>query len=132
MNLDLEQMVQDVHDGNESPLKVYAILNDVLKTAKKCQDEIKDYALQESEKYKDKTFEEDGFIFEKRNGGKRWSFKHLEDWTQIKNSLIACEEKYKLAYKNKENGLEAFNTSTGEEIELPKVTYSLDSLIVKG
>lgn len=83
MNLDLEQLVQDVHDGNESALKAFAILNDVLKTAKKCQDEIKDAALKEAELHGSKTFDQDGHIFEIRNGGRRWSFANVEEWNDV-------------------------------------------------
>jgi hypothetical protein len=129
--MDLEQLVQDVHDGNESGLKAFAILNDVLKTAKKCQDAIKDAALKEAELHGGKTFDADGYIFEKRNGGRRWDFKSVDEWQEAKAGLTAIETKLKSAWESKANGLATFSESTGEEMELPKVTYSTDSLVVK-
>ena len=131
MNLDLEQLTQDALDGNESPLKAFAIFNDILKTAKKCQDEIKDLALEEALTHGAKTFDSDGYIFEVRNGGRRWSYKDLEEWNAHSQALKNCEARYKQAFESKVKGLAVFSEDTGEEMELPKVTYSKDSLIVK-
>lgn len=129
--IDYTQMVQDVLEGNESGLKAYAILSVLKKDIDKAISEIKDLALIESEKYGAKSFEDFGFKFERRNGAARYSFKNITEWCEVKSELNDIEKKAKQAYSSYKNGLSSFNNEDGSEIELPEVTYSTDSLIVK-
>jgi len=132
MNLEqFTQLVQDVHDGNESALKAYAIINDSIKLLTSCKKEIEEAAKKEGSTYGAKTFNEYGYVFEMRNGGRVWDFKHLDEWQQANVKKKAIEEKYKTAFNAKANGFSGLNEETGEIIELPKVSYKSDSLIVK-
>lgn len=124
------ELVQNVLDGVENPLKAFAILSDLEKHIKDCKEAVKEEALDEANKY-DKTFVESGFKFERRNGGARYSFSHIEEVKLAKDKVKALETKYKTAYKNAENGIQSVDEN-GELLELPKVTYSSDSLIFKG
>lgn len=128
---DYAQLVQDVLDGNESALKAYGVLKQTENLIKDCLDQVKDLALEEAAKHPEKTFKDHDFIFERRNGAARYSFTHIAEWKQAKEDLKAIETKAKQAYSAYKNGLNTV-TDDGELQELPKVTYSTDSLIVKG
>lgn len=132
MNLEqIGQLVQDVHDGNENPLKAYGVLKDIENYVKTCIKEVNDVALMEAQKF-DKTFEDAGYKFERRNGATRWNFDNVLEVQEAKAKVKMLEAKYKSAYKSKTNGVEVFDHETGELMQLPTVTYSKDSLIFKG
>lgn len=120
----LEQMVQDVIDGNENPLKAFGILKGLEDKIKNYISEIEDQAKDESEKYNSNTFEDSGFIFEKRKGGKIYNFKGIPEFDIADSHLKAVKEKY----KNKGGQPDE---ETGELLPMPKITYRKDSLIVK-
>ena len=122
----LEQMVQDVIDGNENPLKAYGIMKGLEGKLKKYLDEIKGAVMDEADK-REKNFTEAGFIFEKRNGRKIYSFKGIDEYDVAKKHLKSVEEKYK---KFLTEGKEV-DEETGELLKLPTITYGSDMLIVK-
>lgn len=122
-------MIQDVIDGNTDPILAYAKIKSTLDFLNRCLDEIKDYAVEEAQKY-DKTFELHGFKFERRNGVKRYSFKHLEKWKDLNKKVKDFEQASKQAYLAKQKNLLQI-TEDGEVMELPEVTQTPDVLIVK-
>ena len=71
--MDLEQLVQDVHDGNESPLLAWGVLSEYEKTIKLLKAEIREVVEIEANK-EDKHFTHNGYEFEKRNGSIQWDF----------------------------------------------------------
>ena len=111
--LNLEKLAAEVVSGEADALKAYGMAKQYFKKA--------NY---------EKNFVKDGFKFEKRNGAKRFDFKHLAEWSDKKAELTEIESKYKGAFQSFERGLKQV-TDDGEIIELPKVSYSKDSLIVK-
>ena len=127
--LNITQLAQDVFDGTEDPLKAYGLAKDYLKVVTDSVKAIEEAALDEAAKY-EKTFVHEGFKFEKRNGARRFDFKHLPDWAEKKQELTQIEGKYKGAYQSFERGLKQV-TDDGEVIELPKCNQGKDSLIVK-
>lgn len=132
MNLpNISQLVQDVHDGNESPLKAYGIIKEVQKYVETCVKEIESSALNEAQRWDEKQFDTDGFHFEKRNGSARYDFSGIEEYNRVKDNLKQLEEKYKVAFRSWQKGITPVDDETGEVIPQPKVTYSKDVLIVK-
>lgn len=127
----LDQLVQDVYDGNENPLKAYAIFNDIEKHLKKVKQELYEAALAEAEKYGEKQFEAEGFKFEIRQGRRLWNFKDCEVWNNSKEQLKEVETTLKSQWEAAQRGLTMLNEETGEVPELPKVTYTNPSIIVK-
>lgn len=127
----MSSIVQDVIDGNENPLKAFAILKEVEKHCKKCLEEIASDVMNEANKYSEKSFTDSGYQFEKRNGSARYDFSHIQEHSELKSKIKAFEEKSKQAYRNWQKGITAVDDETGEVIPQPKVTYSKDVLIVK-
>lgn len=128
--IDTDQLIQDVFDGNESPVKAWAILDQLEKMIKYGKTTIQNYALSEAEKYGAKSFEDFGFSFELRNGRRTYDFKHIQEWVEAEEQKKKIEDKYKQAFMNYEKGLNAV-TQDGEVLELPVVKYTNDSLIIK-
>ena len=127
--IDFQELVQNVLDGSEDPLRAYAELKQYEKLIKSCLTEIWDIVDTEAAK-EDKNFERYGFKFEKRAGGKMFNFKHLDRWTEAKSNLIDIEAFYKAAWQSKQNKMMSVSEE-GEIIDLPIVTYRKDSIIVR-
>ena len=128
--MDYKQLVQDVYDGNEDPLKAFAIIDTLMKELKQCHEALKQAALQEAFRHGVSSFGYEGYDFTVRQGGKRYDFSNIAEWKQKKEELQEIERKYKAACQAKQNNFNAV-TEDGELLELPKITYTKDSLSVK-
>ncbi len=127
---EVAHLLTEVEEGNILALSTYANL-------KKCQalyteaiKQIEPMAFDEANNYHEKTFLDSGFCFEKRTGGIRYSFNHIKEWQEADQRKKDIEEKCKLAYTALQRNLLA-GTEDGEMIEIPKISYTKDSLIVK-
>lgn len=123
-----DEMKRSAIEGEKDPLLVYAELKEIEAGLKQALDEVFEVAIEESEKY-EKSFDLKGWKFERRNGKVNYSFKHIPQWVDLKSKVDHFEEISKQALKM--NGKIQTATKDGEEIPLPRVTYSKDSLIVK-
>lgn len=128
--MEVFEIIDNVKSGKQEALTVLKALKDFKKEFDIQLKEIELIALEEAKNY-DKNFELDGFKFEKRNGRATYDYKGIQEWSEIKESLKATEDKYKGAYLQYQKGITPIDSKTGEVIELPKVSYSKDVLIVK-
>lgn len=71
-----------------------------------------------------------GYEFEVRNGRQIWDFKHIPEWQTHDNAKKECEQRYKNAFKARQNNL-LVATEEGEEVILPKMDYAKGSIILK-
>tara|TARA_B100000809_G_scaffold35824_1_gene31436 strand:+ start:543 stop:962 length:420 start_codon:yes stop_codon:yes gene_type:complete len=127
---EVAHLLTEVEEGNIAALSTYGNL-------KKCQalyseaiKQIEEIAFNEADLYSEKTFKDSGFVFEKRNGGIRYSFKHIEEWQEIENQKKELEARSKQAYLAIQRNL-LVGSEDGEVVEIPKVSYTKNSLIVK-
>ena len=127
--IDLTKLVEDVMNGVESPYKALYELKQQLTTIKSAIDVVEVEAFNQSE-YEDKTFVKDGYKIEKRNGGKRWNFKGCKSHQIAKDNLTEIEDELKTNFKLWESGKSSVD-EFGEIGDVPKVTYSKDSIIIK-
>lgn len=123
-------LLTEVEEGNQRALTTYAELKKFADLYTEAFKQIEPLAHEEASLYPDKTFSEGGFIFEKRNGATRYSYTHIPEVYELKQKIKEVESKYKQAYLSSQKGLLAVSND-GEEVILPKVTQSKDSLIVK-
>ena len=127
---EIVHLLTQAEEGNINPLNVYAIFKQSKILIDEAIAQVEPLAQREAEMYSEKSFEQSGFTFEKRNGATRYSFNHIPEITELKKQLKFAEAKYKHAYLSKQKGL-LTASEDGEEMIMPKVTYSKDSLIVK-
>jgi hypothetical protein len=124
-------IVSDVEVGNINALDAFAIFKKMEALFNEAKKSIDSLAIDEAETFGESTFSHNGQKYEVRNGATRYSFKGIQEWEEKNAELKAIEEKYKQAYKNFKIGLSALDEITGELIDLPTVTQSKSSLIVK-
>lgn len=127
----IDSVIVGVDLGNVNPLDAFAVFKKMEKLFNEAKKTIDNYAIEEAEKYGNKSFEYNGQKFEVRDGAKRYSFKDIEEWKIANENLKNIEEKYKTAYKNNKIGLSALDEETGEVLQVPTVTNNKSSLIVK-
>ena len=127
----IETIVNKVDLGELNGLDAFSLFKKLEKAFTEAKKTIEGVALDEAEKFGASTFESNGQKYELRNGATRFSFDHIQEYAEKKAELKQLEEKYKLAYKNNKLNLSSLNESTGELLELPKVTVSKSSLIIK-
>lgn len=127
----LQEVLSAVQDGREDALSFYAQLKELEKEIKDSLTIIDPIVEDESGAYSEKVFFDHGFQFEKRQGGKRFSFKGIPTWDEAEKFKKELEEKFRLAWLSREKGTVIYDDETGEEVPIPSVTYSKDSLIVK-
>jgi len=88
-------------------------------------------AFDEADRFGGGTFEAEGFQIEIRRGGKMYDFSNIQQIGKIKQDLKNAEDYFKAAYSSYEKGQTPIDEKTGEIIDLPKVTYRKDSIIIK-
>jgi len=125
-------MIDKIYDravsGELDPLLAYAQAKTLLATFEKQVKDLEELCNEEIDKYP-KTFELDGFQFEKRLGRTMYDFKHISQWKDLDNAKKDLENDLKNALKL--NGKIQMADADGIELELPKVSYTKDSLIIK-
>jgi hypothetical protein len=124
----IQTQVNEVLEGNIDALQTYGELKELETVLKLALEQVYEVAISEAEK-EDKTFQHAGFRFERRNGATRYSFKHIPQWNDLTNQVRDFEATCKAALKVQ--GKIQTATNDGEEVPLPIVTVSKDSLIVK-
>lgn len=128
--IDIAQLIQDVIDEKENPLKAFAVLKGLQKQIADGIKEIEEGALEEAAKYGEKTFEAMNFKFEVREGRRTYSFKNIESWVETNNKLKEMESTFKQAASAYEKGKTVVDDN-GEVVPVPEVTYSKSSITVK-
>lgn len=127
--LNIIQLSVDVTQGVESPFKALAIAKEYEKIVIEARKAIEEVAQEEASKYP-KEFDSDGYSFTKREGSKRFNFKEVDEWKEANDNLKEIESKYKTAWANSQNNIGSV-TEDGEILQIPLVTFSKDSLLVK-
>ena len=116
-------------EGHTDPLIAYAELKAYKMELEQAIKDLEPLAIEESEKY-GKSFELHGIKFERRNGATRYDFKHIEEWQNMNTEIKNFEKRCKQALSSSKYGGSCIDAN-GEEMPLPKVNYSKDSLIIK-
>ena len=127
---EVAHLLTEVEEGNLNALDVYAMLKQSKNLFDESIRQIEPLAQSFAELYTEKTFNQSGYTFEKRNGSTRYSYNHIPEIFELKQQLKYAEAKYKHAFLSKQKGL-LTASEDGEELVMPKVSYTKDSLIVK-
>lgn len=124
-----EKSAAMVVDGALSPLDALAEMRAVIGAAQDALKVIDPLAIQEAERYHEKTFTHHGLTFTRTDGRRAFKFDHLKEWADASKSLKAIEERAKNAALQAEKGL-LVATGEGEVFEPAIVTYGKPSLSI--
>lgn len=127
---ELMDVVDGVERGSRSALLAYAEMKRFADIASQAVKQIEPIAMEEAIKYGENEFETHGFKFQIRNGATRYSYKNIPEWQEANEKVKDVEERYKAAFVARQKGL-LTASEDGEEMILPEITRSKDSLIVK-
>lgn len=128
--MNISQLVQDVIDGNEDPLKAYVLLYDLGKEVEKAITYIKDYAVNEAGKEQG-PFERYGKKIQFIKGGiSKYDFSKIGNWKHKKEELEEIEDYYKKAYHAHKSNITMVDPN-GEILVLPEVSYKSDYITIK-
>lgn len=128
----IAQAVEEIEQGNIEGFETYAFLDRIEKTAKEAKAQIKDVVIEASKNHLEgnsKEFKKGNVKFTFKNGSTRYSFKNIKKHQEKAKELKAIEEESKQAFLAKQKNMLVANQD-GEEIELPEVSYTADSITV--
>ncbi len=127
---ELAHFVDEVEKGQTSALIAYAQIKRVADEYASAIKQIEDNAMEEAHSFGEKSFETQGFRFEIRNGAKRFDYSGIDEWKLHRDALKETEERYKAAFVARQKGL-LTASQDGEELQLPELKISKDSLVLK-
>jgi len=128
--MNYQELVQNVIDGHEDPLKAYTILKNAQDGIKDCLLAIEGEVSQEAAKWEEKEFKHLGYKFTKRPGRSMYNYKQIPAWITAKDNLSEVELVHKQAYLSNQKNITSVDDN-GEIIQPPIVTFTKDSLSVK-
>ena len=130
----LMRIINGVAEGAMEPYKALVELEKIRKAHEADLDLIKGFKAEYMEHFANLKDEfpdgYGGFMFEYRKGSRRFSFTNIDAIKQEKEILKKLEAKYKAAFEGYEKGIQPVDEN-GELMELPKVTYGTDAIILK-
>lgn len=127
----VRDLTESVENGNSDPIVTLAKINEVEKLIKQSKDIVYESALIEAENYSEKTFIHKGIKVERRSGRNVYDFKSIPEWVGLNESVKNKEKIYKSAYDAYQKGTKMFDEDTGEEIPVPVVKFTKDTLVIK-
>lgn len=104
-----------VENGAVDPLLAYTKLHELEDAIKQAKEVVYESAINEADKYTEKTFTFHGYEVQKKSAAGRWDFKHIPAWNIVKEQLAEVEEKCKTAFKMAEKG-DTYVGEGGEEV----------------
>jgi len=111
-----EQIKSMVENGEVDALLAYTKLHELETALKSAKDIVYEAAINEADKYNDKTFQFHGYEIQKKSAAGRWDFKHIPEWNQYKETIAAFEDKCKTAFKLAEKG-DKYVSEDGELVQ---------------
>ena len=128
--MNIEQLVKDVDEGVENPLKAYAIIRSRQKQLADAIAHIEEYAMDEAVKYGERSFTDMGWRFDLRDGSRRCSFKEIDEWVRLNKAIKEKEAQYKEAAVAHEKGNSVVDEN-GEVVPPAAVSYTRPSISVR-
>lgn len=127
---ELSSLIEKTEQGDFNPLETFARLKEDAKLLDDAIKQIFPLAMSEAESYPEKSFNYQGYEFEKRNGATRYSFKGIPSVEDIEKKLKEEKERLKAAFKAHQKGVLVADYE-GEVIDFPSLTYGADILTSK-
>ncbi len=127
---ELAHFVDEVEQGKRNALIAYAHLKRTADEYSLAIKQIEPNAMEDAYSFGEKSFETQGFRFELRNGAKRYDYSGIDEWKLQRDQLKETEERYKANFLARQRGI-LTASEDGEEMQLPELKVSKDSLVLK-
>lgn len=124
--MQIRELENKALDGEINELEAYIECTKVKNSAESAMKNLKQYALSEFEKYGEKTVNEFDCQIQKSQSG-RYSYKHIQEWTESSGRSKAIEKQAQEAYKQSLKGIELIDEN-GEIIQPAEYTSNAESL----
>lgn len=124
-----EQLSVNVADGNGDALDALAELRAVMGAADDAMKVVGPLAVQQAERYPEKTFEHHGLTFQRTDGKRAFKYDHLKPWADAKKALAEIEERAKNAALQMEKKM-VLASDDGEVYEPAIITYGKPSISI--
>lgn len=125
------EIAEQVEEGHADALLAYHRLKELAEQVSAAKEVVYLHAIQEAENYGEKAFEHKGLKVERRNGAARWNYKGIPEWDQADKDKKELEKTLKSRYELYKKGELSIDQESGEQLPVPSVTYSKDSIIIK-
>jgi len=99
---ELSEMTSDVVNGEVNPLETYIELKHIEKALKSALSTVQGYAIDEAEKYGEKSFKFCGAEVGVKNAAGRWNFKNLDWYEDYQELQESAKQSFKLSLKSKQ------------------------------
>lgn len=126
--MSIVELSQDVIGGDINPLDAYSDLKEIETILSSVKDSILNIALDEFDKYGEKSVSRNGYEFASTSSG-RYDYSNSDDWKNYKKKMKDIEVKMVAAYKNA--GTALIDEETGEVYPPASYTESKRSLRLK-
>lgn len=128
--VELIKTVEKAVEGLIDPFTAKQKLNETKKTLEELEEKLYPVLLEEAQKHDEKIFEVNGLKVEVRNGRQTFDYKNIQSWAEKKKELGLIEKEAKQAWELYKKGKITVDEN-GEQLPLPVVKFSKDSVIVK-
>lgn len=122
-------MAEATAAGSQDPLAQLAEMRAIVAAAQDALKVIDPLAIQEAEKYHEKTFEHGGLTFTRTDGKRAFKYDHLKEWADAKKTLTTIEERAKNAAMQMEKNM-ILAGEDGEVFEPAIITYGKPSISI--
>lgn len=119
LNAHLAEMVNNVNDGDVSPLETWFEMKRMMEKVKYHMSLIEDAAINERESIGADDYKVDGFRIEVVQGRKMYSYKHIGRWKELEVHRKQVEQAAKAAADTGNVVIDPY----GEEIEPAEITF---------
>ncbi len=124
--MEIRELENKALDGEVNELEAYIECNKIKNVAESAMKNLKQYALQEYERYNEKTVNRYGCSIQKSQSG-RYSYKHIKEWQDANGRSKAIEKQAQEAYKQSLKGIELIDEN-GEIVQPAEYTSNSESL----
>ena len=128
--LNLHEINEMIVNGEGDALETFIHLKRIERLFKDVFKGAQDLAIEEAQK-EGGTFQRFNAEIQNKTGAKMWDFKGCKQWADKKAELVAIEGDLKNAFALYERGKQSFDDETGEQVDIPHVTYKADNITIK-
>lgn len=89
--MEFKEIVRQVKEGEINALSIYVDLKRYEKELSEALKEIQDFAIEEANKYPEKSFKAFGAMIEKKSGASRWDYSEVREWNLAKERIKQIE-----------------------------------------